>query len=234
MVENQDPDHLWWDDYVEKYKTARKTGEQSIWQRADIAAEVDTTYGGGELMRFSHSVEESFSTLIVYRWVANAWPEEDRNHNLSFRHHQLLAKLDDRKEWLQKCVDNKWSVAVLMEELKPPIRSLQESAIEELSRPKHPRQYTLEELMLLSVEERHRILKEAEFETFNPDEFWDNNPGEGFLQLNPIAAIEIMNDIIEEDQNDLKEMTPLDVLKIVFSTAGSVKFENGKFTFIPN
>lgn len=117
----------------------------------------------------------------------------------------------------------------MMAEIRPNTREIQENAIEQLSRPKHPRQYTLEELMLLSREERNRILSEAEFETFNPDEFWDNNPGEGFLQ--PEAALDILNSVIENDQD---EMSALDVLNVIFSNLGRVEFEDNKFVFIPS
>ena len=93
---------------------------------------VSTKWATGDWLLYGeHAYGEKFSqastitgfspnTLIVYQWVAKAFPRNRRRLGLTFYHHQLLAKLDekDQERWLDLCERNGWTSNELRAQLQ--------------------------------------------------------------------------------------------------------------------
>lgn len=65
--------------------------------------------------------EYSYNTLKSYAWVCRqVGPEQRRIDELDFSHHRLVAKMDEAEQdfWLQKAIDNTWSVKTMEQEIK--------------------------------------------------------------------------------------------------------------------
>lgn len=212
-----DPDHLYFREHIERYLDAAKRGEQTIWERADIALEVDTTYGQGDFFKFCIEVKEPINTVMVHRWVARQYPPNQRNPNLSFRHHQILGARDDRFEWLKKAEVGRWTAFQLLQELKPTRVERQEARIQELIEPKKPDEYTLREIAALDLEDRHRILEDAEFETTVLDDL--------AVGLTMLDAVNKLNWWMANRQAELITADLLKFMNILYEDVGSFSYD---------
>lgn len=89
-------------------------GERSYGEKYSEARKIFCEEGEGE---FSYKDQ----TMRVAAYVAGRIPPLIRVNNLSFGHHRLVAKFEDRKEitkWLKRASEGKWSVDRLSSELK--------------------------------------------------------------------------------------------------------------------
>jgi hypothetical protein len=74
-----------------------RSADSVNWLKGDIAREVETHYGDGDLEKFAELVGESLSTIESYRTVATAYPDEkSRRLDISWSVHQVFASQDDR------------------------------------------------------------------------------------------------------------------------------------------
>ncbi|HLF76643.1 MAG TPA: hypothetical protein VJB57_04060 [Dehalococcoidia bacterium] len=112
-----DPDRIHWPDLVAEGVAARQERDGAAWRLGDLALEVETSYGGGELQAYADAIGVAHSTLQDYRYVAGAFPLSDRSDNLTWTHHQRLAGRADRLDWLVRAVAGAWSVRTLREQL---------------------------------------------------------------------------------------------------------------------
>lgn len=92
----------------------RSVVSKSNWEAGDIAAEIETSYGGGELEAAAAYAGIDYATLRDYRRVAAAYGNVERFTNLSWFHHRVLAARDDRLDWLAKAEPNGWSVRAML------------------------------------------------------------------------------------------------------------------------
>jgi hypothetical protein len=56
---NGDPDRIHWPNLVAEGIEVRRTRDGAQWRLGDLAREVETTYGGGELRTFAEAFAES-------------------------------------------------------------------------------------------------------------------------------------------------------------------------------
>lgn len=200
---NQDPDKLYFEEYVERYKEADKRGSQSLWERADIALQVETIYGLATLDKFAELTGDSLSTIKTYRWVAKRFPTETRNLNVSFRHHQVLAAMEDRQLWLKRAEAEKLSVGAMLDEIKPNRVQEQNKFIEDVAKPKPAEDYSLRELEALDREDLARVMAEAKTKVRLADidsgltmehaaatvNWWMRNSRESLLKMDILAFL---------------------------------------------
>lgn len=92
--------------------------ERSVsWWVGDWANYAHDTWGMGyEVIAAQFNYE--IPTLYTYAWLAGQYEISIRNRDLSFAHHRLVAKLDNRTEWLAFAVEHKMTVKQLREALK--------------------------------------------------------------------------------------------------------------------
>jgi hypothetical protein len=131
-----DPDRIHWPDLVQEGISARRDRDGAQWRLGDLALEVETSYGGGELERYAEEIGLEYDTLRRYRDVSRAYVFATRVANLSFSHHRQVAARPDRLEWLQRADAGGWSVRRLQEAapaLEAGAGSLDSAAIDDLA-----------------------------------------------------------------------------------------------------
>lgn len=109
----------WMEQVIQKYHETRAYVDRTcMWMIGDL-------YNWGE-DRFGEDAAQvadqySAETIRVAKWVARNIPEEERSHQLSFGHHQVVAKLpaEARTEALVEAEQEGWSVNDLKKHLKP-------------------------------------------------------------------------------------------------------------------
>ncbi len=124
-LENTDLGTFDWETLVSAGMEARNLKDYSQWILGKLAMGVEVKFGLDSLGKYASSIGVKRETLKNYRWVYKQWRAEFErpeskvlpNHT-SFTVYQVLASREDKVEWLQKAVDNDWSVEVLGRNLK--------------------------------------------------------------------------------------------------------------------
>ncbi len=78
------------------------------WELGDLALEVETSYGEGELTKFAGDIDVSYDSLKHYRHVASRFESGIRMPDLPWSIHAIFAAQDDRAELVQS---RKWTAA---------------------------------------------------------------------------------------------------------------------------
>lgn len=105
-----------WEALVNDGIEARKLGDQSNWLLGDLAAEVETDYGHGDLEKYAMRIGVAFKSLQSYRTVAASFGEKSRRlDNLTWSHHQVVAGRDDADKLLATAKRKKLTVDQLRE-----------------------------------------------------------------------------------------------------------------------
>jgi 16S rRNA G966 N2-methylase RsmD len=106
-----------WETLVNEGIEARKQADSAAWELGDLAAKVETTRGrhGKGLQDYADAIGVSYQTLRQYERVSEKF--DRRLPHLSWSHHQTVAALDDRFEWLERADVEGWSVGRLREEV---------------------------------------------------------------------------------------------------------------------
>jgi hypothetical protein len=125
-VDKRERDKKDWEQLVSMGIHARTVRETSQWVLGDLALEVTIVYGKDSLGKYAREINVDRETLARYRQVSRAWPKKirkkfqdpDGDYFMSHRHFQVLAPRSDKEEWLNKSMDNSYSVAQLQVELK--------------------------------------------------------------------------------------------------------------------
>ncbi len=75
---------------------------------------------GEKASQFIDSNNWTAETVRTYRWVASRVAMGIRRSDLSFKHHQIIAKLDPELQckWLKLAADGEWTAARLSQALK--------------------------------------------------------------------------------------------------------------------
>src|SRR5690606_37432214 len=73
----------------------------SQWVLGDLALEVETTYGGGQLQEYADAIGVELKTLEKFRMVARAYELEKRFSNLPWSLHLVFASQPDRHELIK-------------------------------------------------------------------------------------------------------------------------------------
>jgi len=71
------------------------------WKLGDLALTVEVHYGSKDLEKYARDIDVPYGTLMNYRLVARAYQTSHRRE-VSFTHHQIVAPLEDRLEWVGK------------------------------------------------------------------------------------------------------------------------------------
>lgn len=66
------------------------------------------------------ATDYNYQTVANDKWIANRIKLSDRAETLGIKHYQNIASLDEdtRKEWIDKTVENNWSVSELKQHIK--------------------------------------------------------------------------------------------------------------------
>lgn len=115
---NADPDRLDWAALVAQGVALRESTDGAQWSLGDLAARVETTYGGNDLAQFADQIGVSFDSLDDYRRVARQFP--DRSGNLPWTVYRVLTRVPDdrRAEALAAAQAGHWTVSRARQELK--------------------------------------------------------------------------------------------------------------------
>lgn len=96
----------------------REIKEFSQWFIGDLAHKVKTEYGEKSIPQFAREIGLSPGTIYEYKRVAELIPKDKRLLFLSFRHHQMVARLNNAPKWLEKAHDNEWTTRQLYRAIK--------------------------------------------------------------------------------------------------------------------
>lgn len=75
----------------------------------------------GKALEWAAAFDRSAGTIYNWCSVCRAYPKSSRRHELSFKHHQVIAGHDKRFELLEEAVENGWSAAQLKRAVYPPV-----------------------------------------------------------------------------------------------------------------
>lgn len=118
------------DKYMQGWKYFGQAHEKTLIYIGDYANQ-EGMIKNGVRSDFYDEVEENTSykreTIVNAKYVMGAINLSCRHERLGFKHYQYIAPLleEERKKWIDKCVKNEWSVAILKKEIdkeknKPP------------------------------------------------------------------------------------------------------------------
>jgi N6-adenosine-specific RNA methylase IME4 len=106
-----------WETLVNEGIEARKLGDQSAWRLGDLAGDVQTSYGEGDLEKYAARVGVVAKTLYDYKRVAARFSE--RSENLTWGHHQVVAAQQGAEAWLSRAELEGWTVEQLRQAIQP-------------------------------------------------------------------------------------------------------------------
>jgi hypothetical protein len=98
-----------WNELVQRGRSAKERLGQAKFDLGDLADEVDTSWGGGQLQKYADEIEIEYKTLCDYRTVARAWGSSERSEKAPWSVYQMLTGRDDRHEILAE--QERWTVA---------------------------------------------------------------------------------------------------------------------------
>lgn len=119
-----DASTLEWDTLVSTVATCVESREFYQKILGKVASSVGSKYGEKRIFQLSSSIEEmtgrkiSPDTLRNYRWVWEKVGHLSIPDDVPYTAYKTLASTDHPEEWLQKMLDNGWSAAQLLREIK--------------------------------------------------------------------------------------------------------------------
>lgn len=121
------PPRKTWEELISALHTAQSTEGISNWVLGDIGNEIevifktekDPTTGMTPLAQAAVAIGEKPASLQQKVLVSCRYPERmDRKTGLSWTHYRSAASADNPMDWINKAVDNGWTVSQLEAELK--------------------------------------------------------------------------------------------------------------------
>lgn len=106
-----------WETLVNDGIEARKQADDAAWRLGDLALQVETHYGEGDLEKYAERIAVQYVALRQYRYVSKQFKNDTRVTNLSWSHHREVAALDDRYDRLADAASDGWSVKRLRDEV---------------------------------------------------------------------------------------------------------------------
>lgn len=113
-----DPDRLNWDDLVLDGIDARKRRDGAQWELGDLAREVETSYGGGELETYAEQIGVEYNALREYERIASQFEFATRVADVSWTHHRVVVDREDRMRWIRLAAENSWSSRKMLAEIE--------------------------------------------------------------------------------------------------------------------
>lgn len=115
-----------WEEIISAMMTALSTEGISNWTLGDLGNEIERTFGTNQdqfgntpLAKAAITIGEKPSSLRQRTWVSCTYPDRSRRKTgLSWTHYRSAASSDDPMGWINKAVDNNWTVTQLEAELK--------------------------------------------------------------------------------------------------------------------
>jgi hypothetical protein len=93
-------------------------GKQSLWAKADIVRQAVDVFGPGVIGQIADVLSCSKPHVKLMCRMSEVFNEEVRYPDTPWGIYLLCADTDNPQEWLQKAVDNRWSIKELKEALK--------------------------------------------------------------------------------------------------------------------
>lgn len=113
-------EQLSFDEWIQLGKGLTDVGDSMAWWVGDWIEQGTVVYGG-KYQEALKVMALELSTLQTYAYVARKFHQTSRRIEvLSFGHHHVVASLDpaDADAWLERAVDENWSVGELREQLR--------------------------------------------------------------------------------------------------------------------
>lgn len=104
------------------YKSTRDSHIKMMFRVGDLLRFGESKFGE----RWAAAISDTFAQMITESvmsramWVAGSIPSDVRREDLSFEHHEAVAKLepDEQREFLEKAAEEKWNTKELKEAVK--------------------------------------------------------------------------------------------------------------------
>lgn len=109
---------LEYDDLCELGMEARNLRDFSNIVIGRLSSTISARDGKKALGEFGRRLGLKLETLEQYSWVASKFPELKTYDGLSFSYYRLAAGTEDPQGWIQKCIDNGWTVSMLQQKIK--------------------------------------------------------------------------------------------------------------------
>ncbi len=109
---------LEYDDICEIGNDARNLRDFSNIVIGRLAGEISKRGGDKALGEFGRRLGLKLETLQQYRWVVSKFPDLKTYTGLSFSYYRIAAGTEDPQGWIQKAIDNGWTVTVLQQKIK--------------------------------------------------------------------------------------------------------------------
>lgn len=89
------------------------------WRLGDWAVKVKTSMGRKTLDKMAPETGESAQTIKQCAWVSEKFPDQvDRATHLSWSHYRAAAGTKNHKDWLEKAIQNDWTVKAMRDAIK--------------------------------------------------------------------------------------------------------------------
>jgi hypothetical protein len=112
------PDIESWETDVLLFVQLQQDEQESVWKIAAHAAYMLGKYGRGAATELARDARVSANYIRSIATTARAFPESQRNHELTMTHHRIAAQTESPKIWLKRAAEKKWSVRELQEAIK--------------------------------------------------------------------------------------------------------------------
>jgi len=151
IEEAHDAEFAEWEQYVSKGMEAREKKDTAQWELGEIAYEVSQKfykrkeiYGLNIIGEFANEIGVHKKTLERYRRVYKTFSDKNTilDTNLSFSHYERCSRTENPTEWIEKAVDNNWSVDKLSYEIQKDGGNIKEP--KEIQCPHCNKMFTLE------------------------------------------------------------------------------------------
>jgi hypothetical protein len=180
------------------------TRDSLKWAQADLMNELEDRFPEEASQYWPKFLD--LSTVKRWRWLAARIPMKDRRQELTFSHHEAVASIIEepvRKEYLQKAIDERWSVREMA-------KAISEAGVKrEEKRPKTSIEARINNQPVpMEVVEKEA----AEAGGYNPEPPTEVKETKEIVQMPLGSTVEIkpilsIDDLSEEDQKSLGSIT---------------------------
>jgi len=110
-----------WEELCEFGRQARFMRDVCNWWIGKVALTVIKKYGEDKLGDFAREIGLKKVTIEQYRWVVSKFGPDykpDEEHYLSWSYYRLAAGTGEPAEWIEKTINNDWTVIELEKKIK--------------------------------------------------------------------------------------------------------------------
>lgn len=94
-------------DYIEAFNQLDQIEGAIHWWIGDLVSSYEGRYGS--IKEIADALPFKYGTVYDDKYVASRYELSSRNESLSFKHHRIVAPLENRQEWLEEAIKKHWS-----------------------------------------------------------------------------------------------------------------------------